>query len=38
MAAPRRLGWRGRLLELRDRLANREPDVPPVLVAQKPRE
>ncbi len=37
-SAPRRRGWRGRLLELRDRLANREPDVPPVLVAQKPRD
>jgi SAM-dependent methyltransferase len=36
MAAPRRLGWRGRLLELRDRLAGRDPGLPPVLVAQKP--
>jgi SAM-dependent methyltransferase len=29
--------WRDRLLGLRDRLKNREPDVPAVLVAQKPR-
>ncbi len=37
MAAPARVGgWRGRLLELRDRLRGHEPGVPPVLVAQKP--
>jgi SAM-dependent methyltransferase len=35
LAAPRREGWRARLLETRDRLAGREPGVPPVLVAQK---
>jgi len=28
--------WRGRLLDLRDRLSGREKDVPPVMVAQKP--
>lgn len=37
MEPPRRLGWRGRLMELRDRLANRDPGVPPVHVAQKPK-
>ena len=31
------ISWRDRLLKLRDRLKNREPDVPGVLVAQKPR-
>ncbi len=36
MAAPRREGgWRVRWQETRDRLAGREPGVPPVLVAQK---
>lgn len=35
LAAPRRVGWRGRLLELRDRLMGRQADVPPVMVAQK---
>jgi SAM-dependent methyltransferase len=29
--------WRARLSELRDRLKGRDPDVPPVLVARKPR-
>lgn len=37
LETPRRIGWRGRLLELRDRLANREPGAPPVMVAQKPK-
>jgi len=37
MAAPQQRGWRQRLLELRDRLAGRPPNVPPVMVAQKPR-
>ncbi len=32
----RQQGWRKRLLELRDRLARREDEVPPVLVGQKP--
>ncbi len=36
LATPRRPGWRGRVLELRDRIVNRDPGVPPVLVAQKP--
>jgi SAM-dependent methyltransferase len=36
MARPKRLGWRARMMELRGRLAGREPDIPPVLVAQKP--
>jgi hypothetical protein len=30
-------GWRDRLHALRDRIKGHEPDVPPVLVAQKPR-
>jgi SAM-dependent methyltransferase/uncharacterized protein YbaR (Trm112 family) len=30
-------GWRGYLLELRDRIARRDPDVPPVWVGQKPK-
>jgi hypothetical protein len=34
---PRRQGWRGRLLELRDRLTGREAGVPPVMVARSPR-
>lgn len=37
LSAPRRGGWRVRLLETRDRLAGREPGIPPVVVAQKPR-
>lgn len=36
LSAPRRQGWRGTLLTLRDRLAGRENPAPPVLVAQKP--
>ncbi len=36
LGAPRRGGWRGMLLTLRDRLAGRETPAPPVLVAQKP--
>jgi SAM-dependent methyltransferase len=36
VAPPQRPGWRGRLLELRDRIAGRDAGVPPVLVAQKP--
>lgn len=36
VAQPRRTGWRGRMMELRDRLAGRDPGAPPVLVAQKP--
>jgi SAM-dependent methyltransferase len=37
MQSTRQRGWRRRLLELRDRLTGREPGVPPVLVAQKPK-
>lgn len=36
MAAPRRRGWRGMLLTLRDRLAGPDSPAPPVFVAQKP--
>lgn len=36
MAKPERRGWRSAVWELRDRLVGRPPEVPPVLVAQKP--
>jgi hypothetical protein len=36
LSALERRSWRGRLLDLRDRLSGREREVPPVMVAQKP--
>ncbi len=37
MGTPRRMGWRGALLDLRERFAGGQSAPPPVLVAQKPK-
>lgn len=37
LPVPQRLTWRGRLRDLRDRLANGRRSAPPVLVARKPK-
>ena len=37
MQEPRRDGWRARVVSLRERLAGRDAETPPLVVAQKPR-